>query len=127
MFAGEYVATAHAAGNFTLACPTLVNPYPIDWSAAIVAKDDRTVSIYFVGGTLCTGLLQRVEVAETQTTVTVIPYLGVARPLPSLPGISCDAYGLSFATVVKLAEALGNRQLKTRRPAGDGRPFVSHL
>jgi hypothetical protein len=104
----------------------LVNPYPIDWSAAVVAKDDRTVSIYFVGGTICTGLLQRVEVAGTQTTVTIIPYLGVVRPLPALPGISCDEYGLFFATAVKLAEALGNRQLKTRHP-GDGHLFVSHL
>jgi hypothetical protein len=105
----------------------LVNSYPIDWSAAVVAKDDRTVRISFVAGTLCTGLLQRVEVAETQTTVTIIPYLGVARPLPALPGISCDMYGLGFATVVKLADSLGNRQLKTRHPAGDGHLFVSHL
>jgi hypothetical protein len=127
MFAGENVASAHARGSFTVACLMLVNPHPIDWSAAVVAKDDRTVSIYFLGGTICTGVLQRVEVAETQTTVTIILYLGVARPVPALPGISCDMYGQPFATVVKLADPLANRQLKTPHPAGDGYPLVSHL
>lgn len=131
LFAGENIASAHAAGRFTVACPMLVDPRVTDWSAAVVAKDDRTISIYFLSGTMCTGVLQRIEVAETQTTVTVSLYLGVLRVAPGVfeapPGFSCAMYGVPSATVVKLAAPLGNRQLKTPRSDDGYRTFVSHL
>ena len=124
-------ADENLAYPFTVACPMLVNPRPPDWSVAVVAKDDRTILISFTSGTLCTGVLQHVELAETPTTVTVTLYLGVLRIEPGVvqapPGFSCDMYGVPSATVVKLAAPLANRQLITPHSGDGDRTFVSHL
>lgn len=126
-FAGENLGSSGPSGRFTVACPMLIDPHPVGWYAAVVAKDDRTVTIYFMGGIICSGLLQRVDVVETETEVTVSIYLGVARVLvPSGRGV-CNASGQLFATVVRLATPLGKRQLTTPHLASDGPPVVTHL
>lgn len=129
-FAGEHLegGANGSSGSFTVACPMLVNPRHIDWRTAVIAKDDRTISIYFFGGTICSGVLQRVEVAETPATVTIDLYLGVAPLVKPSEERVCDAIGHSYVAVVRLAEPLGTRQLKTPPMSSDHYPtVVSHL
>jgi hypothetical protein len=106
----------------------LINPRLVHWNGAVVAKDDRTVSIYFSGGSACMGALQRVEARESQSAVTLSVYLGVARILnPDSPFV-CNAIGYADATTVELAAPLGARRLDTSSPSGTGDPpVVAHL
>lgn len=105
----------------------LVKPRLIGWSASVVASDDRTVTVYFSGGNICTGILQRIEVIETPTRVTFHVYLGVARIIKPTPHLGCTDEGHGYATTVELAAPLGGRQIDTSLPAIPGPPAVSHL
>jgi len=130
LFAGETVTvdTDVLRGKYVAACSMLINPRLVRWNGAVVAKDDRTVSIYFSGGNACMGALQRVEATESQRAVTLSVYLGVARILKPDSRFVCNAIGYANATTVELAAPLGARHIDTSSPSGPGDPsVVAHL
>jgi hypothetical protein len=130
LFAGETVTVGSEVlrGKYVAACTMLINPRLVHWNGAVVAKDDRTVSIYFSGGSACMGALQRVEATESQSVVTLSVYLGVARILKPDSRFVCNAMGYANATTVELAAPLAARHIDTSWASGTGDPpVVAHL
>jgi hypothetical protein len=106
--------TGFFTGGVTYAapCPALTDAGTQLWSVVVVAHDDKTVRVYFVGGTMqdrC-GLLRSVTIRETATTVSIALESGVDPS--SRQGASsqaCSAVGQAYVTQVLLASELGSK------------------
>lgn len=107
---------AFRAAPYERPCPAAVPQAEAQaWDVAVVGPDDRTVSVYFTGGPVgdrC-GLLQRIDVVETETDVTITLYLGIDPALARQPEASCESIGQLIVTNVALQQPLDTRQLRT--------------
>jgi hypothetical protein len=93
------------------------------WSIAVVAADDKTVRIYFIGGLLnerC-DLLRNISLVESASRVTIQLEAGAD---PSLSQRSaCSAVGQSYVTQIALSKPLAGRTLSGTNKQGE----VVHL
>lgn len=129
-FAGERITVAGVTlgGQYVVPCPMLIIPDFTVWDGAVVGRDDRTVTLYFPGGNICTGFPLRVDVSETSTRVVFSVYLGVARVVHPNAQFGCTTEGHEYITTVKLSSPLGSRQIDAPGLARGGNPrIVAHL
>jgi hypothetical protein len=93
------------------------------WSILIVAPDDKTVHVYFVGGLIADrcDLLRRVNVTEDASRVTIALAAGADPKIR--PGSVCSAVGQSYMTEVTLSDKLGSRTLSGPNNHGE----IHHL
>ncbi len=96
---------------FAVPCEGLAPAGVQRWSVLVVAPDDKTVRIYFVGGLLSErcDLLREVNISEDLSTVNIVLAAG-ADPSIS-PAAACSAVGQSYVTEVTLSQKLGKRTL----------------
>jgi hypothetical protein len=84
-----------------------VNLHPVRWDRVQAGAGRQVLIYYTVGGVRECGLLGRVEVAETATSVTLTVLLGQA------PGADCTGpqpmIAATYVTAVTLAQPFGTR------------------
>jgi hypothetical protein len=93
------------------------------WFLLVVARDDITIRIYFLGGLLderC-DLLRSVNVQELPTAVSIRLEAGADPALK--PASACSAGGQNYVTQIRLANPLHGRSLSG--PNNDGQ--IQHL
>ena len=80
------------------------------WEVLVVGHDDKTIRIYFIGGTVGdrSGLLRTVNIDETSSKVTIQLEVGGD---PSNPGSASSAVGQSYVTQILLSQPLAGRTL----------------
>jgi hypothetical protein len=92
------------------------------WEVLVVGPDDKTIRIYFIGGTVGdrSGLLRTVIVNETASTVTIQIEVGGD---PSNLGGGSSAVGQMYVTQIVLSRRLAGRALTGPNNSG----VVEHL
>jgi hypothetical protein len=108
--------------TYAVPCDALTSGGQARWEVLVVAADDKTIRIYFIGGPVddrC-GLLQKVAVSEGASKVTIEIETGAD---PTAPGSACSAVGHNYVTQVTLAEPLAGRTLS----GPNNRGLIEHL
>ena len=103
------------------ACTAFKSIGSLSWAIGVVAQDDITIRIYFIGGVKedrC-DLLRTVSVTESQSVVTVRLEGGSD---PTLKSSACSAVGQMYVTGIKLRAPLSGRRLE-----GPPDAHVEHL
>src|SRR6478609_9181231 len=113
MPAGSYWVGDFSAPTYAVPCQGLTDPGDGEWNVLVVAPDDQTIRIYFVGATQDSrcGLLRRVKVTEGTTSVNIQLEMGND---PSTRGSACTLAGLDSVTQIKLSSPLAGRTLTGR-------------
>jgi hypothetical protein len=88
------------------------------WSMVVVAHDDKTLRVYFVGGLVSDrcDLLRNINVRQDATGISIALEAG-ADPTVS-PASACSAVGQSYVTEITLSDALGTRRIGGPNNAG---------
>jgi hypothetical protein len=122
MPAGSYWVGDFSAPTYAVPCQGLTGPGDGEWNVLVVAPDDQTIRIYFVGGTADSrcGLLRGVKVTEGTSNVNIQLEMGND---PSAHGSACTADGLDYVTQIKLSGPLAGRTLTGRNNKG----AIEHL
>jgi len=109
--------------TYAVPCEALTSAGDQRWSMLVVAADDKTIRVYFVGGLMSErcDLLRKVNLAEDPNTVTITLEAG-ADPTLSRAAI-CSAVGQSYVTEVTLLQKLGSRTLTGPNNQGE----IHHL
>ena len=97
------------AGTPVQPSPGTNSPKPVAWDNAIVAADDRTLTVSYEAGAAPCFVLDRVEKDYGEGFVTVTLYAGT-DPTAG-PVLSCLSIGILSHTLVELSEPLGGREL----------------
>ncbi|WP_433221720.1 hypothetical protein [Microtetraspora malaysiensis] len=85
-----------------------LNPRKIAWTSVTPSADGRSLAIVWWSGVAPCTVLDRVEVEESATRVTVTLYEGRD---PRHPDTACIAIALEKTTTVRLAAPLDGRQV----------------
>jgi hypothetical protein len=86
--------------------PGMVDVRPVPFDSVAPGPDGRTLAVRFTGGVAPCFVLDRVDVAERATAVTVTLHAG-REPSPEPP--ACIMIAAEYETVVALASPLGDR------------------
>ena len=114
---------AGAGVTYAVPCDALAPAGDGRWSVLVVAPNDLTIRIYFIGGPpdrKC-GLLKRVSVVETSSDVKIQLEMG-ADPTFG-PNASCSADGANYVTQISLAKPLRARKVSGQNNEG----VIEHL
>lgn len=109
--------------TYAAPCEALAPAGEQRWSAVIIATDDITLRVYFIGGLLderC-DLLRKVVVVESASDVSIQLQAG-ADPAVR-PTSACSAVGQNYVTEITLSKPLGGRTLSGPNNQG----VVKHL
>jgi hypothetical protein len=82
---------------------------PVAFESATPSADGRSLTVRFTGGVAPCFVLDRVDVAETASTVTVTLYAGRE---PSPEPQACIMIAAQYETVIALATPVGGRTVE---------------
>jgi hypothetical protein len=120
---GDWSTYFQSGLTYAVPCQALTSGGQSRWEVLVVAPDDKTIRIYFIGGPVedrC-GLLQKVIVSEGASKVTIEVETGAD---PTNPGTAaCSAVGHNYVTQVTLAKPLAGRTLT----GPNNRGVIEHL
>jgi hypothetical protein len=108
--------------TYAVPCNALSSEGEGRWEVLVVGPDDKTIRIYFIGGTTGdrSGLLRKVNVNETPTKVTIQIEVGSD---PSYPLGASSAVGQTYVTQIVLSHPLAGRTLTGPNNGG----VIEHL
>jgi hypothetical protein len=108
--------------TYAVPCDALTPQGDGRWEVLVVAPDDRTIRIYFIGGTTGdrSGLLRNVTVAEAASEVSIRIESGGDTVGPGSAG---SAVGQNYVTQITLSRPLAGRKLS----GPNNRGVVEHL
>lgn len=94
-----------------VARPGAADVHPLAWDEVVPSPDGRSLEVRFWYGIEPCNVVDRVEVDETDTTVTVTLYVGLDPAVDADTNQSCDDIGQYRAVTVALDEAVGDRRV----------------
>lgn len=113
--------------TYASACPSLTpDTHPVPWTVAVVASDDRQVSVYYPGGTGPCERLQRIVVSYGRTDITIDIFLGSAPQGGAGARAACSTAARAYVTNVLLSGRASGRILRSSAE-GAVTPRVYHL
>lgn len=92
--------------------PGMDNPHPSAFTSVEPIGDERTLAVFFTGGVAPCYVLDRVEIDETDTTVTITLFIGAdPEAVTDTETVACIDIGVSYETRVTLDAPLGARTI----------------
>ena len=103
-----------SGAEFTTPRPGMVDPRPVAFEEAIVADDDRTITVFYWSGVEPCSVLDRVEVEPGETEVVITLFEGGD---PEAQGVACIAIAQRKAVQVVLDEPVAGRDVVDGAPS----------